>query len=273
MQPAGQGRDLRHGTAGFVVNEQRQASQIVRGSHKKVVLSFRQVSGSQIVAIDSCGDREEPFGQFKIRLFQTEQENALTRLSGHRLGHVTDEGRLSHTRTSCKNDQFCLLKASRLMIEVCESGRDAGHIANFVHSLINAIERLHQDIGHRDAGCVSLFFQDTENTPLSALQQALDIFCGVVALAEDIGTCINQTTLHPFFADDIRVISHVGSMWDRFQNMGKVSCPADRFEVASSNQFFCQSNCIDAADAVFVEPLNGRIDLLVSVTIEVFCLQ
>ena len=62
-------------------------------------------------------------------------------------------------------------------------------------------------------------------------------------------------------------------MGDGFQNISKVGRTPDRFEVSSSDQFFGQSDRIDAAYAVFVEPLNGSIDLLVGVTIEVFCLQ
>jgi hypothetical protein len=91
MQAAGQRGDLRHCATRLVVNEQRQSGQVIGRSDQQVVLSFRQVAGSQIVPVDFRGDGQKSFGQFQIGLFQTEQQHALARLAGHGFGHVTHQ--------------------------------------------------------------------------------------------------------------------------------------------------------------------------------------
>lgn len=273
VQTSSERGDLGHGASGFVIDEQGQSCEVVRGFDELHVLIFAEVSGAEVMAVDFGGDGEEAFGQFEVGLFETEEQYAFAGLAGHGFCDVTDEGCFAHGGASSEDDEFCGLEPGGLFIEVSEAGGDSGDVSGFAKSFIDAIEGIHEDIADGDAGGAALFLDNTEDSPFGTLQQRFHVIGGIVAVGEDFGAGVDQTALHPLVANDIGVVANVCGVWNGFKDFCEVCGATDGFEFTATDQFFGECDGVDAADAGFIQFMYGGIDFLVCIAVEVFGLQ
>lgn len=234
------------------------------------MLIFAEVSGAEVVAIDFGCDGEESFGQFEVGLFETEEQYAFSGFAGDGFRDVTDESCFAHGGASGEDDEFCGLEPGSLFIEVAESGGDSCDVTGFLQSFIDAIEGIHEDIADGDTGGTALFFDNAEDSSFCTLQQRFDVISGIVAVGEDFGAGVDQAALHPFVTNDISVVANVSSVGDGFEDFGEVCGSPYGIEFTAADEFFGESDGIDAADSGFVEFVYSGVDFLVCIAVEVF---
>ena len=175
-----------------------------------------------------------------------------------------------HARSGSENDQFRGLEAIRFGVQIGKSRRQPRWSASRVRAFLDACPGIQQNIVDANFVATILLFEDAEDVLLGLLQDFIDGTIRFVAVAQSSSTGGNQRSLHRLLTDDIAVITNMGRVRHALKNFEQVGGATAAFKLLPFFELLRQCDDVDAADTSFRQGVDGRVDCLMPVTIEVF---
>ncbi len=183
--------------------------------------------------------------QLLLRHFEAEHADRPAGLRPDMLRHVQRQRRFAHRRTGGDDDEIARLEPGRQLVEIREPGRYTGdELLAFVRAL-NRLEAGVRQRAHRHEAFAHAIFRDGENRLLCLVQDEIGFLLGFVRVGENLVGGENQVSKRGFFADDPRVVLHVGGVGQSVRQRRDVGGPAHFVELSGPRQLFLQRDEID----------------------------
>ena len=136
------------------------------------------------------------------------------------------------------------------LVQFREARGHAGDQALVLLQLLDRLEAVAHEVGHRDEARPERGVGDLEDLPLRAVQQQLGILLAAVRVAEDAVRDEDQPPPRRLLLDDSRVLLDVGRTGHAVGQGGDVRRPADLVELPGPPQFLVEDHEVDRLAAL-----------------------
>ena len=121
LMPPGRGGDFGHGAAGRIIDEQRHCEQHLGRLDELEAVFLRDGAVAQAVAVDAGHAAQQTVGQFERRHFQADEQHRNVLADGDVFGDVHRERRFAHAGPGGQDDQFAVVQAAGLVVEIAKA--------------------------------------------------------------------------------------------------------------------------------------------------------
>ncbi len=163
---------------------------------------------------------------------------------------VQCERRLSHAGASGHDDELGRLEAPEHVVELVETGANSGRRVLVLGPQGDPVHGLGDDILQLDRLAADLLLGDGEDPLLGQFQQLVGRQAIGVAFAEDHIAAFDDLALDSLLPDDLGVVSGIGRVRNRRDDLFQQFLTADLAVDASSGEVLGQSDRINGAAEV-----------------------
>ena len=267
FQAPRRGRNLGDRAARRVVDEQRRLAQLRRGLDEVFPIFAGEVSGAELVPVDSPSRAEHPLGQLEPGHFQADHQCGHVRFDRHVIGDVGCQRRFSHAGAGGQDHQLGIVQAAGQAVEIGEAGRNSGRAA-VLQAVVDVGECVDEHVVHVGHLVGAALVVDGEDSLFRPADQLARIVGRVVGVAENLGAGMDQRPQRGLVADDPRVIGGMGGNGHGLQNLGQKRRASDRLQIAGLAESLDQQGRVEAA-ALAVHRDHVVVELAVGVGIKI----
>ena len=201
------------------------------GQPRPIVIA--ELSGANFVLIDAPQRRKHAHRQLLARHFHTEHRNRQRFFDRRVLRYVDRKSGLTHRRAPGHDNKIGCLQSGSHRIDFVKPGGDASDRVVTLKQLIDAIERVDQEIldATKSAFPARFSFGDLKDHSFSVVQQLIGrAALGTISAIGNVGTGTHQGPQNRTFAYDVCVGGYVGGRRCVFRQLSQIGQPADRLE-------------------------------------------
>ena len=214
-----------------IVDEQRRRTQRFGRRLQVAPLLGRQAARFHVVAVEPRLGDDQTHHQLHRGHFEREKRHALLVVYGHIARHREHEGRLTHRRAGCDDDQIGELPAQRHTVYGHETRRNAVEGARVLRRLLDLHQRPRQDILRHLHRTLYMPLGDLEYLAFGIPDQLRHIGRFVVRAFLYLSRRAYQLALHVFLGDDLGMELDVGRRAYLLRKLRQVRRPAHLLEL------------------------------------------
>ena len=230
LEPAALGPQLHHRDVRRVVDEQRRAGDLADalGQARPVVVAH--LAGSHVLQVNARLGRQQAHHDLGAAHLQREDDRGLAVLDARRAGEVERQRALTHGGTGRDDDQLAGVQTVGDLVEIGETGRNAGEGAIAIGDRLHLFQRRVDQLLEHQEVIAGAPLGDGEDLGLRPVDGVFDLGRLVVAELGDPHAGLDQAAADRLLGDDLGVVAGIRSRRHRLDQGVQIRGAADPVE-------------------------------------------